>query len=452
MLKDEMPKIKTALPGPKAKEVIDRRANAVAQAMRCAYPCVIKRGEGAVVEDVDGNIFLDWVGGVGVLNIGYSHPEVVAAVKEQADNYFHAMVNIISHRGYIELAEKLNSIAPLKSDKQRKTMFVNSGAEAVENAVKIARSASKRPNIIVFSGAFHGRTLLAATMTSKKAYYNGMGPLPDGIYRAEFPYLYRAPKGLTKEEAVSYYIRRLESVFEEDSPAEYVAAIVIEPVQGEGGFIPAPKEWVQAVRKICDDNGVLLVADEIQTGFARSGKMFVSNYWKEWQAAPDIIITAKSLAAGLPLGAVTTSAEILDKVKPGVLGGTYGGNALSCAAALKTIEIIERDKLADRSLEISERCKSEFEKWQKEYFCIGDIRGIGSMMGIEFVKEDLKPFPELVTAIIQEAVQNGLIIENAGIYGNVIRFLSPLVISDAQLEKGLEIFKKAIDVCVSKLK
>lgn len=445
MLKDALPKIQTSLPGPRAKEIIERRAQAIPGSIKCAYPCVIDRGEGAMVQDVDGNIFLDWVGGVGVLNVGYSHPEIVAAVKEQADHYLHAMMNIMTHEGYVKLAEKMNQVVPVRGEK-KKTMFANSGAEADENAVKVAKSYTKRPNIIVFSGAFHGRTLLTTTMTSKKAYSAGLGPFPDGVYRAEFPYLYRAPKGYSEEEAIAYYIEKLERVFEEASPAEFVAAIVVEPVQGEGGFIPAPIEWVKAVRKICDDNGILLVADEVQTGFARSGKMFVSNYWAEAGCAPDIIATAKSIAAGVPLSAVTASAEIFDGVRDGIIGGTYGGNALACAAALKVLEIIERDNLCGRSQEIAEKCRSTFLRWKDKYEVIGDVRGVGCMMGMEFVtdKQSKTPNAKLVSAIIENAALHGLLIEGAGIYGNVIRFLCPLVATDAQLDAGLGILEAAI--------
>lgn len=446
MLKDEMPKIITeTVPGPKAKAILERRCNAVPEAVKCNYPCVIKRGEGAMFEDVDGNIFLDWVGGVGVLNIGYSQPEVVQAVKDQANKYFHGMMNIVTHEGYIALAEKMNEIVPVKGE-AKQTMFVNSGAEANENAVKIAKSYTKRPNIIVFSGAFHGRTVMTMTMTSKKAYSIGLGPFPDGVYRAEFPYLYRKPKGYTDEEAIKYYIERLEKVFEEASPAEYVAAIVVEPVQGEGGFIPAPIEWVKAVRAICDKYGILLVADEVQSGFGRSGKMFVSEYWKEDSCPPDILVSAKSIAGGIPLSAVTARREIFDGVNSGIIGGTYGGNALACASALKVIEIMERDKLCDRALEIAEKCNEVFGRWKDKYEVIGDVRGIGIMMGIEFVKnkEIKEPYPELVNKIIKEAALNGLLIENAGTYGNVIRFLSPLVVTDVQLEAGFKILENAI--------
>lgn len=451
MIKNALPKITTPLPGPKAKELIDRRAAAVPSSIRCNYPCVIKRGEGAIVEDVDGNLFLDWIGGVGVLNIGYSHPEVVQAVKDQAEKFFHGMVNIMVHEGYVALAEKMNEIVPTR-ETPRKTMFANSGAEAIENAVKVAKSYTKRPNIIVFSGAFHGRTLLASTMTSKKAYSAGFGPYPDGIYRAEYPYLYRAPEGYSEEEAIQYYIEKLKKVFEEATPAEFVAAMVLEPVQGEGGFIPAPIEWVKAVRKICDDNGIMLVADEIQTGFARSGEMFATKYWEEAGCAPDIVASAKSIAGGIPLSAVTASAEIFEGVRPGIIGGTFGGNALACASALKIIEIMERDDLCKRSREIAEKTKAVFSSWKDKYEQVGDVRGIGCMMGIEFVKDKQSktPYPELVNQIVKEAAANGLLIENAGIYGNVIRFLCPLVVTDEQLEAGYTIYEKAIAKCIAK--
>lgn len=448
MLKDSLPEINTPLPGPKASAILKRREEAMPGAIKSVYPCVIHRGEGAMIEDVDGNRFLDWVGGVGVLNIGYSHPELIEAVKEQSEKYFHAMMNIVTHEGYIKLAEKMNQIVPLKSE-EKKTMFANSGAEAIENAVKAAKSFTGRPNIIVFSGAFHGRTLLTAAMTAKKSYASGLGPFPDGIYRTEFPYLYRKPEGYSETEAIAYYVERLNKVFEEASPAEYVAAIVVEPVQGEGGFIPAPIEWVKALRKVCDDNGILLAADEVQTGFARSGRMFVSDYWKEAGCAPDILVSAKSIAGGVPLSAVTASKEIFDGVKSGIIGGTYGGNALACASALKVIEIIERDNLCSRSLEIAKMCRKEFLQWKEELKEVGDVRGIGCMMGIEFVtdQESKEPNGALVSRIVTYCVQHGLLVESAGAYSNVIRFLCPLVVTDAQLDRGLTILKDGIEAC-----
>lgn len=450
MLKDKLPKIITeTVPGPKAKAIIERRSNAIPSAIKCIYPIVIDRGEGAMVEDVDGNTFLDWIGGVGVLNIGYSHPEIIEVVTKQSEKYFHGMFNIVTHEGYVALAEKLNKIVPVKGDKKR-TYFANSGAEADENAVKLAKAFTKRPNIICFSGGFHGRTNLTMAMTSKKAYAKGLGPFPEGIYRAEYPYLYRKPKGITDKDAMEYYINSIYKVFEECSPAEYVAAIVVEPVQGEGGFIPAPIEWIKALRKICDDNGILLIADEVQSGFCRTGRMFASEYWKEEGVQPDILTTAKSIAAGLPISAITAREEIVESVIGGTIGGTYCGNPLACAAALKVIEIMERDNLASRSVEIGERVQKRYKEWMDKYSVIGDVRGLGGMIGIEFItdKESKKPDPIIVLKIINEATQNGLMIENAGVHGNVIRFLAPLVITDEQLEAGLQIFEEAIKKCI----
>jgi len=446
MLREALPKIVTeTVPGPKAQAIIDRRAAAVPNAIRCGYPCVIERGEGAMFQDVDGNIFLDWIGGVGVLNIGYSNPQVVKAVQDQAEKYFHAMMNITSHEPYIKLAEKLNSIVPVRGE-SKKTMFANSGAEADENAVKIAKGYTGRPNIIVFTGAFHGRTAMTMAMTAKKAYAVGMGPFPDGVYRAEYPYLYRAPGNLQGEAAINYYIEKLNKVFEECSPAKYVAAIVLEPVQGEGGFVPAPIEWVKAVRQICDKHGILLVADEVQTGFSRSGRMFVSDYWKEAGCEPDIVTMAKSIAGGAPISAVTTRTEVMDGVPAGTIGGTYCGNAMACAAALEVIDIMEKEDYPAKARKISEKVMKVWKEWQEKYDVVGDVRGIGCMMGIEFVKSQAtkEPNPEIVSKIIAYAAQHGLLLENAGAYGNVIRFLAPLCITDAQLDAGLAIYEEAL--------
>lgn len=452
MLKNDLPKIiSESLPGPKAKKIIERRKEAVPSAIKCVYPVAIERGEGAVIKDVDGNKFLDWIGGVGVLNVGFGHPEIIEEVKKQSEKYFHGMFNIVTHEGYVKLAEKLNEIVPVKGDK-KKTYFANSGAEADENAIKVAKAFTKRPNIICFSGAFHGRTNLTMAMTSKKAYAKGLGPFPEGVYRAEFPYLYRKPKGMSDNEAIEYYINSIYKVFEECSPAEYIAAIVVEPVQGEGGFIPAPIEWVKAVRKICDDNGILLIADEVQSGFCRTGRMFASEYWKEEGAMPDILATAKSIGAGLPLSAIVAREEIMESVLGGTIGGTYCGNPLACAAAIKTIEIMERDNFAKRSLEIGEKVQKRYREWMEKYDVIGDVRGLGGMIGMEFVtdKESKNPNTAIVSEIIEEAVQNGLMLENSGTCGQVIRFLAPLVMTDEQLEEGLKIFERAIEKFSSK--
>ena len=452
MLRTDLPKIITeTLPGPKAQAIIDRREAAVPSAIRCSYPVVIERGEGAMIEDVDGNKFLDWIGGVGVLNIGFSQPEVVEAVKAQADKYFHGMFNVVTHEGYVALAEKLGSIAPVKGDK-KKVFFANSGAEADENAVKVAKGYTGRSNIIVFSGAFHGRTYYTMTMTSKKAYAVGMGPLADGVFRAQFPYYYRNPEGLPEEKEVEYYIDSIKAVFEQCAAADTIAAIVVEPLQGEGGFIPAPIEWVKAVRKICDDNGILLIADEVQSGFCRTGRMFASEYWEEAGVEPDIIATAKSIAAGVPLSAIIARTEVMEGVAPGTIGGTYCGNPLACAASLKTIEIMERDHLADRSVEIGKKVTARYKEIQKKYPVVGDVRGLGGMIGIEFVKDPKTKEPDaaLTADVIQTCAKNGLLVEGAGTYNNVIRFLAPLVITDEQLEAGLDIFEAAVKECSSK--
>lgn len=450
MLKTDLPQIITeTLPGPKASAMIERRAAAIPSAIRCGYPVVIARGEGAMLEDVDGNKFLDWIGGVGVLNIGYSQPEIVEAVKNQADKYFHGMINIVTHEGYVALAEKLAQIAPVKGEK-KKVFFANSGAEADENAVKIAKSFTKRPNIIVFSGAFHGRTHFTMAMTSKKAYASGMGPLPGGVFRAQFPYYYRNPEGMPQEKAVDYYLKSIEDIFEQCAAADTIAAVVVEPLQGEGGFIPAPLEWIQAVRKICDAHGIMLIADEVQSGFCRTGRMFASEYWKEAGVEPDIIATAKSIAAGVPLSAIIAREEIMEAPAPGTIGGTYCGNPLACAASLKTIEIMERDHLAERSCEIGKKVMKRYQEMMDKYPVIGDVRGLGGMVGIEFVKDpDTKePAPELTSAVIQYCAQHGLLVEGAGTYNNVIRFLAPLVMTDEQLEAGLDIFEAAVKACM----
>ncbi len=454
MLRDSLPEIITgSVPGPKAKALIDRRDAAIPKALcGTTYPICINKGEGAMVEDLDGNKFLDWIGGVGVLNIGYTRPEVVEAVKEQADRYFHTIFNVITHEGYVELAEKFNQTIPCIGD-VKKTYFANSGAEADENAIKVAKAFTKRQNVICFSGGFHGRTNLTMALTAKKAYALGMGPFPAGVYRAEYPYLYRAPKGYTREEAIQYYIDGIERIFDEATPASDVACMIIEPIQGEGGFVPAPIEWVKAVRAICDMHGILMIADEVQCGNCRTGRYFASEYWAEAGAAPDIVATAKSMGAGVPISAITARQEIMDSVIPGTIGGTYCGNPLACAAALKNMEIMKAEDFSSKALHISEKIKTKYLELMEQYSVIGDVRGLGAMIGIEFVKDKVskQPYPELVTKMVENALQMGLLIENAGTYGNVIRFLAPLVITDEQIEKGLEIFEKSLILSINEL-
>ncbi|MFI3237810.1 MAG: aspartate aminotransferase family protein [Lachnospiraceae bacterium] len=444
MLREALPKIITAsVPGPIAQDLINRKVNTVPKALAGnTYPLAIKRGEGAMVEDVDGNVFVDFIGGVGVLNIGYSHPEVVEAVKAQSENYFHTMLSIITHDGYISLSEQLSEMMPCRGDK-KKTFFANSGAEADENAIKIAKAYTKRNNIICLSGAFHGRTNLMMELTANKAYAKGMGPFPAGIYRAEFPYLYRAPKGFTEAEAIAYYVERLEYLLKEGTPANEVAAMIVEPLQGEGGFIPAPIEWMKEVRRICDENGILLIADEVQCGNCRTGKYFASSYWAEAGCAPDIVTTAKSMGAGLPISAITASVEIMDSAIPGTLGGTYCGNPLACAAALKVMEVMKRDDFEAKANHIADIVNTTYANFMEKYDIVGEYRGLGAMIGIEFVKDRTtkEPYTEFVNKLVQNALQKGLMIESCGLYGNVVRFLAPLVITDEQLQTGLDILE-----------
>lgn len=447
MLRDDLPKVITAqVPGPKAAEILKRRDEALPKAL-CGYtyPLIIKKGEGAMFEDVDGNKFLDFVGGVGVLNIGYSNPEVVEAVKDQAEKYFHCIFNVVGHEGYIELAEKFDELSPVRGTK-KKTYFANSGAEADENAIKVAKAATGRQGIICMSGAFHGRTNLTMALTAQKSYAVGMGPFPSDIYRAEFPYLYRAPKGYTEEEAIEYYIKKLEHLFVDAAPANEIAAILVEPLQGEGGFIPAPIEWVKAVRKICDENGILLIADEVQCGNCRTGKYFASEYWAEANAAPDIIATAKSMGGGMPISAITASAEIMDKVPAGTIGGTYCGNPVSCASALKVMEIMKREDYPGRANHIGEIVMKRYHEFLDKYEEVGDVRGLGAMIGIEFVKtkEGKEPYGQFVRTVIAKGIQKGLVMEACGECGNVIRFLAPLCITDEQLTRGLDIMEECI--------
>ncbi|MFT8393407.1 MAG: aspartate aminotransferase family protein [Liquorilactobacillus ghanensis] len=451
-LQAALPQVSMPLPGPNAKKVLAKRAENVPAAVLCSYPVVISRGSGAMIEDVDGNRFLDWVAGVGVMNVGYSQPRVIEAVKQQVERFFHGMINITTHANYVDLAAQINKLAPVNAE-YKKTMFVNSGAEAIENAVKIAKSVTGRADVIVFSGAFHGRTALTSTMTAKKTYSYGIEPAMGGIHRAEFPNLYRAPHGYSREESIQYYLDKLQYVFEQAVPAKQVAAIVIEPIQGEGGFIPAPFEYVAALRKICDENGIMLVADEVQSGFARSGKLFVSNYWKENGFAPDIIAMAKSIGAGLPLAAVTAGSQIMDNIQSGIVGSTFGGNALACAAGLQVLDIIKEQQLTERAKQIGQMAFDGFTDMQSRYAEIGDVRGIGSMIGVEFVKNRAtkEPYPELVAKIIKHAVSHGLIIENAGVHDNVIRFLSPLVATKEQIKAGLAIYETAIKESLTEL-
>ncbi|TCO79518.1 4-aminobutyrate--2-oxoglutarate transaminase [Marinisporobacter balticus] len=450
-LRLSVPKMVTELPGRKSKELLKLREENVPGGVSYGIPTFIKRGEGAMFEDVDGNIMMDFAGGLGVLNIGYSHPEVVEVVKEQCEKFFHTSINIIQYEQYIRLAEKLNRLVP--GDFKKKTMLVNSGAEANENAIKIARRYTGRSEIVTFTGAFHGRTSLTMALTSKvKPYKFGFGPFSAGIHRAEFPYIYRRPKGISEENAVKYFVEKLRNFFLEEVNLEEVAAIIIEPVQGEGGFITAPMEYVKELRKVCDENGILLICDEVQSGYCRTGRMFACDYWAEHGIYTDIMTSAKSIAGGLPLSAVTARAEIIESSQAGGIGGTYCGNPVAATAALKVIEIMERDNFADKANHIADIAMNRLNEMKEKYEIIGDVRGLGAMMAIELVKdqETKEPAKDEIKEIIKECNKQGLVVLDAGVRGNNIRFLMPLVITDEQLNFGLDIIENAIvKVCES---
>ncbi len=438
------PKIITdSVPGPKSEELLKVREENVTEGVSMLATVFVDKAEGAMVQDVDGNTFVDFVAGIGVLNVGHSHPEVVEAVKNQAEKYFAPNINVFNYEQYPRLAEKLNEIIPINSEKR--TVLVNTGAEACENAVKLARRFTDRSEIICFAGAFHGRSYMTMAMTSKvKPYKYNFGPLPSGIHRFPFPYCYRCPYGLQKDSCGMHCANMFEeSYFLEYVAPEQVASIVIEPILGEGGFVVPPDEFLTKMRHICDKYGILLVADEIQTGYARTGKMFACEHW---DVRPDIVVSAKSVAGGIPVSCVTARKDIMESVNPGELGGTYCGNALATASAVKILEIMERDDYCAKANHIGEIMIKRLYDMKEKFSLIGDVRGRGAMLAIEFVtdRSTKKPAKAECKAIINECIANGLVVLSSGVRDNNIRFLTPLVITDEQLNAGLDILEKAI--------
>ena len=361
MLRDSLPKIITEIPGPKSQELLKVRKDNVTDGVSMLAPVFVDRAAGAMVQDVDGNVFLDFVAGIGVLNVGHSHPEVVKSVQDQCEKFFAPNINVFNYEQYPRLAEKLNNLMPI--DGEKKTILVNTGAEAVENAVKFARRYTGRTEIIAFAGAFHGRSYMTMALTSKvKPYKFDFGPLPSGIHRFPFPYCYRCPYGLEKESCGLHCAKMFEeSFFLEYVAPDQVAAIIFEPILGEGGFVIPPNEFIEAMRNLCDKYGIVLIADEIQTGYARTGKMFACNHWT---VKPDMIVSAKSVAGGIPISCVTAKAEIMNSVSPGEVGGTYCGNALAATSALKILEIMDRDDFPSKANHIGEICMERFLKLQ----------------------------------------------------------------------------------------
>jgi len=428
--------IKTSIPGPKSQALLARRKAAVPQGPFNIAPIFVERGEGATVTDVDGNVLLDFSGGLGSLNAGHGNPRVVDAVVTQAKKYLHTCFHIAQYEPYVALAEKLNAITPGRFAK--KTLLVNSGAEAVENAVKIARYWTKRAAVVSFEHGFSGRTLLAMSLTSKVMPYKfGFGPFAPEVYRLPYPYAYRS------ELNENGMIAQMHEFFQTHVDPKQVACVVMELVLGEGGFVVAPKNYVQALAKLCRDNGILFVADEIQTGFARTGKMFATEHY---DFEPDIVTTAKSLAGGMPIAGVTGRAEIMDSVHVGGLGGTYGGNPVACAAARATIDEIERLQLPARAEKIGEKLRGKALDWQKKHSLIGDVRGLGAMVAMEFVKDrqTKEPAKEFTVGLVKRCVENGVVLIYAGTHSNCLRYLVPLVITDEQLDEGLGVIEKQL--------
>ncbi len=425
--------IKTSLPGPKSQEIAKKRERYIAKPMGSSLsPCYIAHGEGALVTDVDGNQFIDLTGGWGCLVVGHTHKKVVAAVRDQAEKYLHTDFTAVPYESLVELAEKLIKLAPGNTPKA--AAFFNSGAEAIENAVKIARAHTKRPAIIVFENAFHGRTLLTMTMTHKAMPYKyHFGPFAPEIYRLPLP----SPSHLMAN------IEDFEKILVNTVTPESVAAIVIEPVQGEGGFNVPQEGFLEYLRKLTDKYGMILITDEIQSGIGRTGKFYAI---ENWDIEPDIVCLAKSLAAGLPLSAVITKKEITDSLPGGCIGGTYVGNPVACRAALEVINIIEEEHLLDRALKIGERLKEQFLKMKDKYSIVGETRGIGAMMAVELVKDrnTKEPATQETAQVVQECLKNGVFVPTSGINKNVLRMLVSLEITDEQLDEALDVLEKAV--------
>jgi len=432
--------VKTAIPGPRSKAILERKEHVVADPLSVVLPVVVDHGRGATLTDVDGNTFIDFTGGVGCLNVGHSHPKVLAAAQEQLQRFAHTDFTIVPYEVYVELAERLCASAPVA--RPAKAAFFNAGTEAVENAIKFARSYTKRSAVVAFEGGFHGRTLLSLSLTSKTHPYKaGLGPFSPEVYRVPYPNAYRGP---TADEALA----ALERALVTQVAAESVAAIVIEPIQGEGGFVVAPPEYLQGVRRVCDDNGIVLVVDEVQTGYGRTGRMWGIEHA---EVEPDLMTVAKSIAGGLPLSAVVGKAEIMDAPGDSAVGGTYVGNPVAQAAALAVLDVFEEEGLVERAAAIGDAIRTRMLAWQQRWEAIGDVRGTGAMLAIELVhdRETKDPAPELAAAVAAAAAERGLLLLTAGIYSNCIRVLTPLVITDAELDEALGVWEQALEASLS---
>jgi 4-aminobutyrate aminotransferase / (S)-3-amino-2-methylpropionate transaminase / 5-aminovalerate transaminase len=435
--------LQTEIPGPASRALLARRARAIPRGVPAVTPIAVASAEGAIIIDADGNRLIDFGGGIGVVNTGHRHPSLVAAVRDQLDRYAHVCFPVSTYEPYVELAERLNRITP--GDHSKRTFFLNSGAEAVENAVKVARHFTGRQAIVCFEHGFHGRTNLAMALTSKvMPYKKGFGPFAPEVYRIPYPYCYRCGEAEKRERGEAQCCmasrERLELMFASIVDPDSVAAIIMELELGEGGFVPAPREYVDSLAAFARDHAILFIADEIQTGFGRTGKLFASEHFS---LIPDIIVTAKSLAGGLPLAAVTGRAEVLESAQVGGLGGTYGGNPLACAAGLA---VLDAENLPARASRMGERIRTRFCQWALKYSCIGDVRGLGAMIAMELVADRQTKAPDkpLTGKLLTAALERGVILLSSGTYGNVIRVLAPLTTSDEVLDEGLDAMEQAL--------
>ncbi|HVU14713.1 MAG TPA: 4-aminobutyrate--2-oxoglutarate transaminase [Phototrophicaceae bacterium] len=434
----------TEVPGPKSREIAARREAATPRGASKASSIVITEAKGAALTDADGNTLIDLAGGIGVLAVGHCPPNVVAAIKDQAEKLIHFCAIVGTYEPYVQVAELMNEVTP--GDYPKKTILLNSGAEAVETAVKIARSYTGRSGIIVFEGAYHGRTNLTLSMTSKYGLFKkGFGPFAPEIYRLPFPNVYRRPAGMSEDAYIDDCIARLENAMIAQIDPSACAAIVIETVQGEGGFIPVPQRFLERIRNLCTLHGIVMVSDEVQCGFGRTGKLFAVEHYG---IVPDLIVTAKSIAAGMPLSAVTGKAEIMDAPHPGGLGGTYSGNPIACAAAIETINMIRQPEFLQRANEVGARIRQHLDRLDKESVLVDNVRGLGPMLLVELVTNPLtkNPAAQQTLDIINEALRRGVVAMRAGLYSNCIRFLPPLNITDEQIDEGLGVIIDAVRV------
>lgn len=433
---------------PSLKDLRELRTIYMPPGFASGTACYVASGRGSLLYDVEGNEYIDFAGGIAVMNVGHSHPKVVSALQDQAGKLTHTCFMVLPYEPAVKLAQKLCRITP--GDYPKTAFFVNSGAEAVENAVKIARYRTKKPGIIAFENAFHGRTLLTMTLTSKiKPYKFGFGPYAPEIYRMPFAYCYRCPFNLKYPGCDIACADYLKEFFITHVDPENTAAVIAEPVQGEGGFITPPPEYFAKIAKICKDNNILFIADEIQSGMGRTGKMFAIEHYN---VNPDLMTVAKSLAAGMPLAAVVGKKEIMESVHPGGVGGTYGGNPLSCRAGLAVMEIFEEENLLEKAEKLGQTLRSRFDAWKEQFELIGDVRGLGPMMALELVKDrqTKQPAADEAKAMAQRCLEKGLVILACGTFGNVIRFLMPLTIGAQELDKGLAIVEETFSEMANK--